>query len=177
MRRKLSIYCVLVATNAFIFTTAYAQGSPQQPAAGGLLTSVPFDIPYGVPINLQDANRALNRALAESEKRGWPEAVAIVDTYGELVAFAKMNDTQNASPNLAIRKGATAARFRRETRMFYNAFEGGHAYLQTLDSSLSASPGGIPIIMSGKVVGAIGCSGGNGDQDAEICEAGARELK
>jgi glc operon protein GlcG len=105
------------------------------------------------------------------------EAIAVTDPNGDLVAFAKMDDTQNAAPNIALRKAATAARFRRDTRTFYNAFEGGHTYSATLDPSLVASPGGYPLVIDGKIVGAIGCSGGSGDQDGDICKAGADATK
>jgi uncharacterized protein GlcG (DUF336 family) len=158
-------------------TNAIAQTPASQPSAGGLPAHSPFDIPYGMPISLQNANQALEAAEAEAARHGWPEAIAVTDPSGELVAFAKMDNTQNASPKIALRKAATAARFRRDTRTFYNAFETGHTYSATLDPSLAASPGGYPLVMGGKIVGAIGCSGGSGDQDADICKAGADALK
>jgi glc operon protein GlcG len=68
-------------------------------------------------------------------------------------------------------KARTSARFRRETRVFYNQFETGHAYVSTLDAGLVASPGGFPLVEGGKLVGAIGCSGGTGEQDASVCKA------
>jgi uncharacterized protein GlcG (DUF336 family) len=74
-------------------------------------------------------------------------------------------------------KARTAARFRRETRVFYNAYETGHAYVATLDPLLVASPGGFPLVEDGKMIGAIGCSGGTGDQDAATCKAGADIVK
>ncbi len=155
-----------------------AQTTPASaPSAGGLPTRSPFDIPYGMPISLQDANQALAAALAEAARHGWPEAIAVTDPSGELVAFAKMDETQNASPGIALRKASTAARFRRDTRTFYNGFETGHTYSATLDPSMAASPGGFPLVIGGKVVGAIGCSGGSGDQDSDICKAGADAVK
>jgi glc operon protein GlcG len=150
---------------------------PAQPSAGGLPARAPFDVPYGMPISLQSARVALQAAEAEAARHGWPEAMAVTDPSGELVAFARMDDTQNASPGIAVRKAATAARFRRDTRTFYNNFEGGHTAAGTLDSSLVASPGGYPLVEGGKIVGAIGCSGGSGDQDADICKAGMDALK
>jgi uncharacterized protein GlcG (DUF336 family) len=77
----------------------------------------------------------------------------------------------------AQNKARTSARFRRETRLFYNQFETGHAYVNTLDAGLVASPGGFPLVEGGKLVGAIGCSGGTGDQDASVCKAAADTIK
>jgi uncharacterized protein GlcG (DUF336 family) len=74
-------------------------------------------------------------------------------------------------------KARTAARYRRESRVFYNAMETGHPYVATLDPTLIASPGGFPLIEGGKLVGAIGCSGGTGDQDAVICKVGADTIR
>jgi glc operon protein GlcG len=61
--------------------------------------------------------------------------------------------------------------------VFYNAFETGHPYIGTLDPTLTASPGGFPLVEGGKLIGAVGCSGGTGDQDALICKAGADIVK
>ena len=61
--------------------------------------------------------------------------------------------------------------------LFYNAFETGHAYVGTLDPTLVASPGGFPLVEGGKLIGAVGCSGGTGDQDAAICKVGAEVVK
>jgi glc operon protein GlcG len=71
----------------------------------------------------------------------------------------------------------TAARYRRPTQLFYNAYETGHPYISTLDRTLVASPGGFPLVEGGKLIGAIGCSGGTGDQDALICKVGADMIK
>ncbi len=84
--------------------------------------------------------------------------------------------TYVAGDGAELRPG-TAARFRRESRLFYNAYETGHAYTGTLDPTLVASPGGFPLIEGGKLIGAVGCSGGTGDQDAAICKVGAEVVK
>ncbi len=172
---KLSVTSLFIAASLASFS-AFAQ-TPAAPAAGGLPARAPFDVPYGMPINLESANQALAAAQAEAARHGWPEAIAVTGPNGELIAFEKMDDTQNASPGIALRKAKTAARFRRDTRAFYNGFETGHTYSATLDPSLAASPGGYPLVMNGKIVGAIGCSGGSGDQDADICKAGADAVK
>jgi len=138
---------------------------------------MPFDIPYGMPIGLEQAKQVLAAAEAEAKKRNWKMNIAVVDTHGELVHFARMDGAQLASVSISIGKARTAARFRRETRAFYNAYEGGHHYVGTLDPTLVASPGGFPLVEGGKLIGAIGCSGGTGDQDAATCKAGADLVK
>jgi uncharacterized protein GlcG (DUF336 family) len=150
---------------------------PAQPAAGGTPDAMPFDIPYGVSIGLERARQALGAAEAEAKRRNWKMNIAVVDTNGELVHFARMEGAQIASVSISIGKARTAARFRRETRLFYNAFETGHSYVSTLDPTLIASPGGFPLIEGGKLIGAIGCSGGTGDQDAAVCKLGAETVK
>jgi uncharacterized protein GlcG (DUF336 family) len=138
---------------------------------------MPFDIPYGVSIGLERAKPLMAAAEAEAKKRNWKMNIAIVDTNGELVQFSRMDGAQIASVTIAQGKARTAARFRRESRAFYNAYETGHPYAGTLDPTLVASPGGFPLVENGKLIGAIGCSGGTGDQDAAICKVGADALK
>src|SRR6201994_473624 len=150
---------------------------PAPPAAGGTPDAMPFDIPYGVSIGLDRAKQVMAAAEAEAKRRNWKMNIAVVDTNGELVHFARMEGAQIASGTISIGKARTAARFRRESRLFYNAYETGHAYPGTLDSGLVASPGGFPLVEGGKLIGAIGCSGGTGDQDAAICKVGADLMK
>ncbi len=151
--------------------------APAQPSAGGTPEKMPFDIPYGTSINLERAKQLGAAAEAEANKHGWKIAISVVDPSGNLVYFQKIDDTQYASINISQGKARTAARFRRESRLFYNAFETGHPYVATLDPTLVASPGGFPLIEGGKLIGAIGCSGGTGDQDAATCKAGADLVK
>jgi glc operon protein GlcG len=150
---------------------------PTPPPAGGTPDAMPFDIPYGVSIGLERARQVLAAAEAEAKKRNWKMTIAVVDTNGELVHFARMEGAQIASGTISIGKARTAARFRRESRVFYNAYEGGHSYIGTLDPTLVASPGGFPLVEDGKLIGAVGCSGGTGDQDALICKVGAEVVK
>ncbi|HXP92391.1 MAG TPA: heme-binding protein [Candidatus Binatia bacterium] len=164
---------LLAACAAFSFSArAFAQQPP--PAVPDKL---PFNIPYGVPISLDMAKQAAEAALAEAKKRGWPEAIAVVGPSGDLTYFLKMDDTQLASVTISQNKARTAARFRRETQVFFDAFESGHPYVGTLDPALVASIGGIPLIANGKLIGAIGCSGGTGAQDGIVCKAGAAVVK
>jgi glc operon protein GlcG len=167
---------------AVVHSPASAQTSPPitppaQPSAGGTPDAIPFDIPYGTSIGLERAKQVMAAAEAEAKRRNWKMNIAVVDTNGELVEFERMEGAQIASGPISIGKARTSARFRRESRAFYNAFETGHPYTGTLDPTLVASPGGFPLVEGGKLIGAVGCSGGTGDQDATICKAGAEVIK
>lgn len=167
---------------AVVSSPTYAQSPtpaapPAQPSAGGTPDAMPFDIPYGMSIGLEQAKQLMAAAEGEAKKRNWKMNIAIVDTNGDLVHFNRMEGAQIASVSISINKARTAARYRRETRLFFNAFETGHGYIGTLDPTLVASPGGIPLVEGGKIIGAIGCSGGTGDQDALICKVGADLVK
>ena len=163
---------------AFAGTAALAQAqAPATPPAGGTPDVMPFDIPYGQSIGLERAKLVVAAAEAEARKRNWKMNIAVVDTNGEPVMFERMEGAQIASGSISIGKARTSARFRRESRLFYNAFETGHSYIATLEPTLVASPGGYPLVQGGKLIGAIGCSGGTGDQDALICKVGADVVK
>ena len=170
--------CALAALSSPTLAQAPAPAMPPaQPAAGGTPDAMPFDIPYGVSIGLERAKQVMAAAEAEAKKRNWKMNIAVVDTNGELVQFERMEGAQIASGSISVGKARTAARFRRESRLFYNAFETGHGYVSTLDPTLVASPGGFPLVEGGKLIGAVGCSGGTGDQDAAVCKAGAEVVK
>jgi uncharacterized protein GlcG (DUF336 family) len=136
---------------------------------------MPNDIPYGVPISLDNAQAAVNAAVAESKKRGWKLNVAVVDSGGNLVAFARMDGAQLASVAIAEHKARAAATFRRETKAFEAGIQNGNNYLITLDGVIG-SRGGIPLLDGGKLIGATGCSGGTGSQDEVVCKAGAAAI-
>lgn len=155
----------------------YAQTPPAPPAAGGTADGTPFDVPYGTPITVDVAQKLIAAVQAEAAKHRWYMNIAVVDTHGDLVAFARMDGAQLASIPISQGKARTAARFRRESRLFYNAYETGHPYVSTLDPTLIASPGGWPLVQGGKLIGAIGCSGGTGPQDLQTCMVGVNTLK
>jgi uncharacterized protein GlcG (DUF336 family) len=150
---------------------------PAPPSAGGTPDAIPFDIPYGVSIGLERAKQVMAAAEAEAKKRNWKMVISVVDTNGELVHLSRMEGAQVGSVTVSLGKARTSARYRRESRAFYNVFETGHPYIATIDPGLVASPGGFPLVEGGKVIGAVGCSGGTGDQDAVICKAGADIVK
>jgi glc operon protein GlcG len=167
-------------TTAFIFAVCLCLGgsalaqTPPPPPAGGTPETLPFGIPIGTPISAAHAQQIVSAVLAEAHKHpAWAFAISVVEPSGELVYFYKMDNAQYASTKISQGKAYTAARFRRETRAFYNLFESGHTYVSTLDPNLVASPGGFPLVENGKIIGAVGCSGGTGDQDATVCGAGA----
>lgn len=150
---------------------------PANPPSGGTPDAMPFDIPYGPAITSDKAKDVLQAAESEAKKRNWKMNIAIVDPNGDLIHFLRMDGAQIASGAISQGKARTSARYRRPTQLFYNAFETGHGYVATLDPTLVASPGGFPLIEGGKLIGAIGCSGGTGDQDALICKVGADLVK
>jgi len=133
---------------------------------------IPFDVPYGPPITLDRAQAAINAVVAEARKRDWKMNVAVVDSGGNLVAFQRMDGAMLASIQIAEHKARAAATFRRETKFFENAIQINNLnYLMTLDGVV-ASRGGIPLVEHGKLIGAIGCSGGTDSQDEVVCRAG-----
>jgi len=178
--RKIVLTSLLAFVAALIGAQVQAQApaaAAAQPSAGGTAGPIPFDIPYGMPIGLEAAQKLIAAAEAEAAKHGWKMAIAVVDTHGELIAFSRMDGTQLVSIGVSQGKARTAARTRRETRIYYNLYETGHPYVSTLDPTLIASPGGYPLVEGGKLIGAIGCSGGSGDQDAATCKVGADMVK
>ena len=112
-------------------------------------------------------------------KNNWRMAVAIVGPEGELVYFEKMDGTQSASAALAQAKARTSALFRRPSKVFADQFAAGNAAFMTFpdDARPIASEGGIPIILNGKLIGAIGVSGGTAPQDSVAATAGANAVK
>ncbi|HEY1723046.1 MAG TPA: heme-binding protein [Magnetospirillaceae bacterium] len=132
---------------------------------------MPFDVPYGAPITLDRANTAIDAAVKEAQKRGWHMNVAVVDAGSNLVAFERMDNAQLAGIEIAQHKARVAARYRRDTKVFESTVQNNIAPM-TLDGMI-ASRGGIPLIKDGKLIGAIGCSGGTGSQDEAVCKAGA----
>ena len=171
-----SALTVAAAGTLFVAGASFAQ----QPAAQNPLDVVPdkmpFDIPYGPGISLDHANAVIAAALAESKKRGWKLNVAVVDGGGNLVAFARQDGAQLASIAISEHKARAAARYRRETVLFERAVQNNIHYILTLDDVI-ASRGGIPLVSDGKLIGAIGCSGGTGSQDEVVCKAGAATVK
>jgi glc operon protein GlcG len=137
---------------------------------------MPFDVPYGPPISLERAQAVINAAVAEAKNRDWKMNVAVVDSGGNLVAFQRMDGSQLASIQIAQDKARVAAVFRRETRAFEDGIQlKNFNYLITF--GVISSRGGIPLVDQGKIIGAIGCSGGTGSQDEVVARAGAATIE
>ena len=126
---------------------------------------------YGPSVTVTQAKKLAAGILAECGKNGWNVAVAIVDTHGYLVYFERMENTQYASMDIAIGKAKAAATYRRPTRVFADVINKGGPATATLPG-VFASPGGVPIMVDGKVIGASGVSGVTGDQDEQCAKAG-----
>jgi glc operon protein GlcG len=156
---------ILILAVAFAGTNAVAQ-TPQSPP------------PYGPAITLDNAKKAATAALAETRKNNWTMAVAVVDPAGTLVYYEKMDNTQNGSAKVAIDKARSAALFKRPTKVFADrlASGGGGMALLKLDGAMPVE-GGVPLIIDGHIVGAIGLSGDSSEHDGLCAQAGADSLK
>ena len=137
---------------------------------------IPFDVPYGRPISLEQAQAVIQAAVAEARKRDWKMNIAVADSGGNLVAFQRMDGAMLASIQIAQHKARAAVTFRRPTKVFEDRIQLMHLnYLLAFDGVI-ASRGGIPLIDQGALIGAIGCSGGTDSQDEIISEAGAASV-
>ena len=138
---------------------------------------VPPTTPYGPPVTVDLAKKAAAGAIAEARKNGWLMAVAVVDPAGTLVFLEKMDNVQNASPVIAIEKATSAAIYKRSTKVSLDTLAAGGQGWRTL-ALTGAVPveGGLPLVVEGKIVGAIGLSGGAGNQDNRCAEAGVAAL-
>lgn len=141
-------------------------------------TSAQMPNPYGAPITLEQAKKAAAPALAEAAKNSWNMAVAIVDPSGNLVYYEKMDATQLGSANFAVEKARSAALFKRPTKTFQDVLAAGGDGMRVLKVT-GAIPieGGVPILIEGKIAGAIGVSGGTSAQDGQCAKAGADAIK
>jgi glc operon protein GlcG len=131
---------------------------------------------YGASINLETARRVAAAAAAEGRNNGWTVAVAIVDAAGDLVYFERMDDTQVASSQVAQDKARTAVRFKRPSKLFEEALVGGRLAVLGLPG-VTPLEGGIPLVVDGKIIGAIGVSGVTSQQDGVCAQAGVDALK
>jgi uncharacterized protein GlcG (DUF336 family) len=134
--------------------------------------------PYGLAVDNANARKIAAVAVAEARKNNWNMAVAIVDPAGELVFFEKLDGTQAASVNIAMDKARSSARFKRPTKALQDVLATGGAGMRmlALDGAVPVE-GGVPIVMDGKIVGAIGVSGGTSQQDGQVAAAAAAAVK
>lgn len=162
MKTRILIALLLVAS------AAYSQTQPQQPAKPAAPLS------YGTSIKLEDAKKVAAAAAAYATSKQWTVVIAIVDTGGNLVYLEKFDDTQVGSLEVAIGKAKTSNNFKRPTKSFEDAIAGGGLGLRVLGLPAGVVPieGGELILSNGKIIGAIGVSGMNATQDAEVAKAG-----
>jgi glc operon protein GlcG len=171
MRRQI-LTSFLAAAAVLVGTELNAQ-QPTPPNLDAIPEKMPFSNPYGAPIAAQRAESLIQAAAAEAAKKGWPMNIAVVDSGANLVAFLRMDGAQLASISIAEHKARVAAKYRRPTKAFEDVVQKfDFKYILSLDDVVAAR-GGIPLIEDGKIIGAIGCSGGTGSQDEVICTAGA----
>jgi glc operon protein GlcG len=159
---------------ALIFAGAAVPAGAQQPAP----PSPPPTTPYGSPIGFEAAKKVMAAAESEAMKNNWSMAVVILDSTGHLVMLHKLDNTQYGSILVAEDKAHSALDFRRPTKVFEDLLAQGGVGLRTL-ALRGAIPidGGFPIIVDGKIIGAIGASGAAGNQDAQVAKAGADAIK
>lgn len=133
---------------------------------------------YGPAVTLEQAKAVLAAAEAEAASQNWPMAIAVVDTAGNLVAFVKRDDTQTASIEVAQAKARSAAIYKRSTKAFQDTLAAGGVGLRILTlPGANAAEGGVPLLVDGAIVGAIGVSGMASDQDGVVAAAGAAALQ
>lgn len=142
--------------------------------AAPALAQAPAPPQYGLPIGAAAAKKAVAAAIAEHDKTGaFPMVIAVVDTGGHLVYLERMDNAQIGSVRIAIAKARSAALFRRPTKVFEDALAGGRQAILGLPGAIP-SEGGVPITSGGKIIGAIGASGGTAPQDGQVAGAGAK---
>ena len=165
---KKTIHAVLAAAAFAVSAGVLAQTPPPPPPPP----------PYGESIGVEAARKATAAAIAESKKNNWFMAVAVVDTGGNLVYFERQDGTQNGSTWVAVDKAKSSVNFRRPAKAFEDVLAAGGGGLRILGLS-GAVPieGGVPIVANGKIIGAIGTSGGTAQQDGVVAAAGINAIK
>jgi len=177
----MSLKSVLIAAAAgalLVSGAGFAQVPPDPNNPNEAFPEKHTNMPYGETITLAQAKKVADAALADATKRDWQMCIAVVGPTGDLIFFQKMDQCQFASISIAQHKARTAARYRRPTVVFERLLGKGafFSYLPTLDDVI-ASRGGNPIVVNGKIIGAIGVSGGTGSQDDVISQGGAAAMK
>lgn len=177
--RRLTVMAGAFCAALMMSTGAFAQVAADPNNPNEAIPDAMNPMPYGEPITLENAKKVVAAAQAEMQKRGWKGmCFAVVGPSGDLVYFEKDDLCQFASVSISQHKARTAARYRRPTVVFERLVGRGafFAYIPTLDDVI-ASRGGNPIVVGGKVIGAIGASGGTGSQDDVVSLAGVAALK
>lgn len=133
---------------------------------------------YGPNVTLEQAKLVLAAAEAQAVEMNLDVAIAVVDTAGNLVAFVKRDDTQTASVDVSQGKARSAAMYKRPTKAFQDTIAAGGAGLRALTlEGVVAAEGGVPLMVDGAIVGAVGVSGATSEQDGVIAAAGVAALQ
>lgn len=135
--------------------------------------------PYGPPLTLEQAKKAMAAAEAEARKNNWNVVIAVVDSGGHLVMLQRLENTKYGSIKVAREKAEGAVAFRRPTKVFQDLIAQGGVHLRLLNITGDAGvfEGGVPVIVDGKIVGGVGVSGVASNQDAQVAQAGADAVK
>src|SRR3569832_612851 len=174
MRSPLILLAMGAALFAPLAATAQTAATPAPaPAAAPAPAPAP---PYGAPVSLDQAKRMVAAAEAEARRHGFTMAFAVVEPSGDLVFFERMDGTQYGSIAIAQGKARTAALFKRPSKAFGDAVAAGRTQILSFDGVIAVE-GGIPIVVDGKIVGAIGASGGSSEQDGAMAAAGLAALR
>jgi uncharacterized protein GlcG (DUF336 family) len=159
-----------MAAFACVFAIWAGSALAQQPAPMG-------SAPYGAPISLDQAKRAMAAAELEAAKNSWQVAITIVDSGGNLVMFHKIDNAQLSAGTVSEGKARTALEFKRPSKALDDAIAAGGAGMRLLAlKNITPLEGGLPVIVDGKIIGAIGVSGALSSQDAQVAKAGADAL-
>jgi glc operon protein GlcG len=128
---------------------------------------------YGTPMNLEQAKKAMAAAEAEAAKNNLSMVIAIVDSSGHLLTLHRMDNSSYGSIRVAIGKAETALDFRQSTKILDDRLASGGSALRLLTlGNATLIEGGLPIIVGGRIVGAIGVSGAAAAQDGQVAKAG-----
>lgn len=135
--------------------------------------------PYGAPLTLEQARKAMAAAESEALKNNWNVTIAIVDSGGHMVLLQRLENTAYSSVEVAREKAQGAVAFRRPTKAFQDIIAQGGVHLRLLNITGDAGvlEGGVPIVTGGKMIGAVGVAGATSQQDAQIAQAGVDALK
>jgi uncharacterized protein GlcG (DUF336 family) len=164
---------LVLGAGIFVSAGAFAQTPPATPPVPEVM---PFDIPYGTPLSLEQAKKVAAAAAQEARSHNWKMVISVVDPNGDLVYFERMDGAMLASIAIANHKARTSAIFRRATKVYQDAVEANHSFILSVDGVIAVE-GGYPLIDNGKLVGAIGCSGGASAQDNLTCKVAADGFK
>ena len=168
---RLTLITISACAALLLGSAVYAQQQPAAPAS-----PPPPPPSYGAPITLQQAKAAVAAAEAEMTKNGWNLVIAVVGPTGDLVYLQKADLAGNGSIQVAQDKARSSALFRSPSKAFMDRLANGETYLLRL-SGATPIAGGMPIVVGGKLIGAIGISGASALQDHQVAQAGASAVK